>query len=194
MDKKILYHGSAVIVDKPDLKHSRVDLDFGAGFYVTEDMLMAEKWACNKRESVLNTYVADLSKLKILELGLTKQWLHFIIENRNDYEIELDYKQYDVITGPVADDKMYRTISDYEAGYISVDETIKLLNSGGFSHQYCFRTQKAIESLKFQSGIQISDPEKAKIMELARQDRKQMEKLVMELKKDKVPKFRQKGL
>ena len=31
----ILYHGSYVVVDKPDLEHSRLNVDFGKSFYVT---------------------------------------------------------------------------------------------------------------------------------------------------------------
>jgi hypothetical protein len=193
MSELILYHGSAVKVKNPDLEHTRIDLDFGAGFYLTEDKQMAEKWACNKNNSVLNTYVADLSGLKVCKLDLTTEWLHFVIENRNDYEIELDYEQYDVIIGPVADDKMYRTISDYEAGYISSEEAIKLLDTGGFSNQYCFRTEKALKKLDFLHSRKIVEPEKTKIIEEARKDREKMEQLVQELKKDKVPQFKQRG-
>ncbi len=194
MDEKRLYHGSSMIVQNPDLEHTRIDLDFGAGFYLTEDMEMAEKWACNKKNSVLNIYYANLSDLKICQLGLTKEWLHFVIENRNDYEIDLDYENYDVIIGPVADDKMYRTISDYEGGYISAEEAVALLNSGGFSYQYCFRTENAIKSLNFVESRKIVEPEKSQIIENARKDRERMEELIKELKKDKVPKFKQRGL
>lgn len=31
----IVYHGSWLEVKNPDLKHSRSDVDFGKGFYVT---------------------------------------------------------------------------------------------------------------------------------------------------------------
>ena len=31
----ILYHGSSVIVETPDLIHSRINVDFGKGFYTT---------------------------------------------------------------------------------------------------------------------------------------------------------------
>lgn len=31
----ILYHGSYVEIAKPDLKHSRLNVDFGRGFYTT---------------------------------------------------------------------------------------------------------------------------------------------------------------
>lgn len=193
MENKKLYHGSSVIVEIPDLEHTRIDLDFGAGFYLTEDLEMAQKWACNKNKSVVDSYEADLSKLNVYTLGITKEWLHFVIENRNEYEIDLDYEKYDVIVGPVADDKMYRTISDYESGYISSKEAIELLNSGGFSNQYCFRTERAINSLKFVESRKIVEPEKTQIREKAKNDRTKMEKLIMELKKDKIPKFKKRG-
>lgn len=191
MQKKV-YHGSSEIVRNPDLDHSRIDLDFGAGFYLTEDIEMAKKWACNKKKSVLNLYAANFSELNVYELKPTKEWLHFVIENRNGYEIDLDYENYDVVVGPVADDKMFRTISDYEDGYISVEEAIKLLNSGGFSNQYCFRMDRALEALKFQEAKIIKEPEKAQVLENARKDREKMEKLVKELKNDKIPKFQKK--
>ena len=31
----ILYHGSYLAIEKPDLLHSRPNLDFGKGFYLT---------------------------------------------------------------------------------------------------------------------------------------------------------------
>jgi hypothetical protein len=127
----------------------------------------------------------------VCQLGLTKEWLHFVIENRNDYEIDLDYEKFDVIWGPVADDKMYRTISDYESGYISSKEAIAFLNSSGFSYQYCFRTPEALRALEFQEAKKITEPEKSRIIEAARKDRERMERLVAELKKDKIPKFKQ---
>lgn len=41
----ILYHGSFVKVEKPDLEHSRSNLDFGRGFYTTPIYEQAEKWS-----------------------------------------------------------------------------------------------------------------------------------------------------
>ena len=32
----ILYHGSSVVVQKPDIIHSRERVDFGKGFYLTD--------------------------------------------------------------------------------------------------------------------------------------------------------------
>lgn len=32
----IVYHGSYMEISAPDIKHSRTNLDFGRGFYVTD--------------------------------------------------------------------------------------------------------------------------------------------------------------
>ena len=39
-----LYHGSYLEITKPDLKHSRQNVDFGGGFYTTSLYEQAVKW------------------------------------------------------------------------------------------------------------------------------------------------------
>ncbi|MFR8171786.1 MAG: DUF3990 domain-containing protein [Marvinbryantia sp.] len=43
----ILYHGSYLQIGEPDLIHSRPNVDFGRGFYVTPLYEQAVKW-CGK--------------------------------------------------------------------------------------------------------------------------------------------------
>ena len=43
----ILYHGSFLEIAQPDLVHSRPNVDFGRGFYVTALHEQAAKW-CGK--------------------------------------------------------------------------------------------------------------------------------------------------
>lgn len=40
----ILYHGSSLAIESPDLLHSRPNLDFGKGFYLTSIREQAVKW------------------------------------------------------------------------------------------------------------------------------------------------------
>ena len=40
----ILYHGSYLAIENPDLLHSRPNLDFGKGFYLTSIREQAVKW------------------------------------------------------------------------------------------------------------------------------------------------------
>ena len=55
-----VYHGSWLEIAKPDLVHSRSDVDFGKGFYVTPIRNQAVKW-CGKfkrrgKEGVVSIY------------------------------------------------------------------------------------------------------------------------------------------
>lgn len=43
----ILYHGSYMEIQVPDLQHSRPNVDFGRGFYTTPIYDQAVKW-CGK--------------------------------------------------------------------------------------------------------------------------------------------------
>lgn len=57
----ILYHGSYIEISKPDLEHSRKNVDFGAGFYTTPIREQAMKW-CEKfkrrgKEGVISAYL-----------------------------------------------------------------------------------------------------------------------------------------
>ena len=40
----IVYHGSYLEIELPDLAHSRSNVDFGPGFYTTPIYNQAEKW------------------------------------------------------------------------------------------------------------------------------------------------------
>ena len=46
----IVYHGSNVIVNHPDVEHSFRSLDFGKGFYVTTVKEQADRWARRKAD------------------------------------------------------------------------------------------------------------------------------------------------
>ena len=61
----ILYHGSFLEIAKPDLVHSRPNVDFGRGFYVTPLYEQAAKW-CGKfkrrgKDGIISRYEYDES-------------------------------------------------------------------------------------------------------------------------------------
>ena len=58
-----LYHGSHLEIAKPDLLHSRPNVDFGCGFYVTPLYEQAAKW-CGKfkrrgKNGIISWYAYD---------------------------------------------------------------------------------------------------------------------------------------
>ncbi|CVI71345.1 hypothetical protein NDGK_02192 [Clostridiales bacterium CHKCI001] len=69
----ILYHGSYLKIQTPDLTRSRVNVDFGHGFYTTPIYEQAVKW-CEKfkrrgKDGIISRYRFDeiaYHKLKML--------------------------------------------------------------------------------------------------------------------------------
>ena len=129
-----LYHGSNVEVKNPQVFESDRKLDFGTGFYVTTSFEQAEKWAdlTAKRRGVgipvVTVYEYDESKeneLSILRFNAPDSaWLRFVTANRKNEIIKDDY---DLIIGPVANDRTMPVISLYFSGIYSEEETIKRL-------------------------------------------------------------------
>ena len=66
----IVYHGSSVVVEHPDVLHSYHPLDFGKGFYVTTVYEQAERWA-RRKASLLGTGKAVVNQYQLRDDTLT---------------------------------------------------------------------------------------------------------------------------
>ncbi len=171
MDKKCLFHGSRIEVRNPDISYSRTDIDFGAGFYLTQDPVMATKWACNKNKSVLNVYSCDLSGLNVKQFVPDKEWLDYVCANRLN-EPTADYSMYDIIVGPTADDKMFNIIDMYMDDLISSENAIRVITVMNYSEQIVFKNQNAIQSgLHFEKSKEIHGAEKQHYIDTFKRDR-----------------------
>lgn len=155
----ILYHGSYVKIEKPDLVHSRRNVDFGPGFYTTPMREQAVKW-CEKfkrrgKEGVLSTYYFDMSEEQALKTlvfdAYSEQWLDFILNCRKG----IDVTDYDVVIGGVANDKVFNTVELFFDGLIDKAEAINRLRYEKPNLQICFRTQRALEQLHFEGSEKV---------------------------------------
>ena len=54
-----------------------------------------------------------------------------------------------VVAGPVANDRVYATLTLFEVGQLDVEETIRRLKSYKLVDQFLFHTEKALKSLRF---------------------------------------------
>lgn len=152
-----LYHGSNIEVSKPQILESDRCLDFGKGFYLTSSFEQAKRWAeltVKRREtgkatvSVFDFDDISVSDLKILHFTQAqKEWLEYVTMNRKNQTISND--DYDIVIGPVANDRTMPVISLYFAEIYDIEETIKRLMPQKLCDQYTFRTEKAIKKLKF---------------------------------------------
>jgi len=176
-----VYHGSYMEIQNPNLHQGRVDIDFGQGFYLTEDRKMAEKWAAGKSTSVLNVYELDFQNLNVVKLGLTEQWLDFVSYNRGFGDKAFDTESIDVIIGPTADDKMFNTLSLCFSGLIDKKQTIKYLNVAGYSNQIVLKTDKAIKNLSFLTSKEIKGLQKKELIDQIHFERKHVNKLLKDM-------------
>lgn len=152
----ICYHGSDTVVDAPKILEAKRPLDFGGGFYVTSNKEQAKAWAKrvayrnNSKKYCVNIYEFDLEKAE-QEVTVIKfekadeKWLDFICANRNGKE-SFDY---DIVIGPVADDKVYRVVILFENGDIDKVSALKRLKAEVLSDQVLFHTEKALSYLNF---------------------------------------------
>jgi len=156
----LLYHGSDVIVKKPKILKSNRYLDFGAGFYTTGNKKQALRWAKKvaKRNDTEQFFVSiyefnerdafkDLQVLKFERPD--KKWLDFVLKNRNGKKTD----EYDIVTGPVADDNVYLSIRLFETGVLSEEETIKRLKIRRLYNQILFHNEKSLRYLKYRDFL-----------------------------------------
>lgn len=160
-----LFHGSTLIVKKPKLLEKQRLLDFGNGFYTTTNQKQAERWAeikqkrtGNQQPAIITVYHIKQSLFNNNNLVIKEfwqpnsEWLDFVFTNRKTDQPH----NYDIVIGPVANDTLYATLSLYEAGILSKNETIQRLKVHKLYDQISFHTQKAIDELNYFSSYEIS--------------------------------------
>ena len=160
----ILYHGSSLEVVKPDLSHSRANVDFGRGFYVTTVKEQAEKWAKRKagfsKESgraILNIYdMKDDTKGLVFKnfADDLDAWIGFVCQCRDG---DQRYRSFDIIMGKVANDKVFRVVDMYHNGIWEKSRALKEIRVYPSYDQIAFITQAAVDGLlTFRSSQEVS--------------------------------------
>jgi hypothetical protein len=157
----MVYHGSNQTVERPKLVAPTHPLDFGAGFYVTTNCEQAIAFAkkiikWRGGTAVVNTYLLeekDLFPFKVLKFeSPDKQWLDFVVENRANREL---VGIAEIVIGPVANDDVYSVVELYEEGVYTENEALARLKVKKLFNQYVFKTQEAIDLLKYKECIYV---------------------------------------
>ena len=151
-----LYHGSTVAVRRPFLRPGRPNADFGKGFYTTSVMEQAERWAHIKQEredaahAVVSVYEFDESLFDNADLnirrftGADEPWLYFVTDCRKSRPHD-----YDLVQGPVANDKVFTTVNLFESRVLSAEAAILQLKAYKTYDQLSFHTERVISRLRF---------------------------------------------
>ena len=153
----ILYHGSDVAVESPNLDLSRKNLDFGVGFYTTENKTQAVNFAQKVmirkegKSQLVSVFDFDMDAaqcvLDVLRFPAPNRlWLDFVHQNRHGIYAG---KPYDLVIGPVANDDVFATLIVYEQGILNVEQTLEALKIKELYSQFVFKTEKALSLLKY---------------------------------------------
>ena len=153
-----VYHGSYLCIDAIDLSKSKPQKDFGKGFYVTKFREHAENWASiigeknntegyvTEFEYIESDFIESICKIRRFD-GYNEEWLDFIVMNR-DQKSPKPAHDYDIVEGPVANDKVQNTLRFYLKGKISKEKFLKMLTFHEDTHQICFCTLNSLQAIE----------------------------------------------
>lgn len=157
-----VFHGSLVKVIRPEIKEPQHTLDYGKGFYTTTSYQQAESWVKRKMNEskvdtgFVNVYELDENILKNYNALLfdkpSEEWVDFVMRNRTEKDFQ---HNYDIVYGPVANDRVYAAFALYEGGVLDKQELIRELKTYKLVDQYLFHTEIALQSLTFVEAKEI---------------------------------------
>jgi len=148
-----VYHGSTIVVKVPLVGVGRDNLDFGKGFYITDLDEQAVSWASRPsntdKQQILNIYDFDKEgaekaafRYKLFK-AYDADWLEFVIASRRGEPV---WKEYDIIEGGIANDRVFNTIELYAQGLITQDEALQRLRYEKPNNQICILNQDVVDS------------------------------------------------
>ena len=139
------------------MRIARFNKDFYYGFYCTLFVEQAKRWAVRfDNGGVINEYVyVPDDTLKILKFPeMTEEWLDFIVSCRLGKPHD-----YDIVEGPMANDTIFNFVQNFADGKISREAFWALAKFKRPTHQISFHTIRALTTLKFKKGYEITDEE-----------------------------------
>ena len=158
----ILYHGGTEKIEKPVIPTSLAGRDFGTGFYCTDILSQAEKWArrqgrIRKKEAVLNIYEFDIDHAQqnlnykvFIEYAI--EWLELVVNCRKDAHYT---HGFDIVYGKIANDDVGETVQAVLDGLMPPDFALQKLAFMPANNQYCFCTDKSLAFLEFIKIIKL---------------------------------------
>lgn len=169
MHTKILYHGSKETIEKPTLRGGKESNDYGYGFYCTENIELANEWACpDNNDGYANKYELDMTGLNVLDLTKPEynilNWMALLLQFRipkgmtpNDEmareyilkNFSIDLTKVDVIIGYRADDSYFSFARDFLKNTITVAQLSRAMELGKLGIQVVLHSEKAFEQLKY---------------------------------------------
>ena len=168
--EQLFYHGSKSGIEYPDPHGSRKTSDLSNGFYCSGILTSAISFVEEYHSSSVYVFKADLSGLKICSFDCDLNWMLVISYYRNKLnsyrnnplvtELIRSAEEADVITAPIADNKIFEILNLFSNGDITSEQALHSLSASRLGKQYVFKTQNAVDSLHFLDRFYLCDEER----------------------------------
>lgn len=190
-DRLILYHGSKNGLIGSIAPVSRAECDFGRGFYMGTSTIQPLTLICAETSPVFYTVELDLTGLKVLSVDLDMDWAMLIAYHRKEmetakgtalYEKYASFAaEYDIITGYIANDRMYTELASFFNGTLTDTALIHCLSALELGKQYVAVTEKACRQIRILKEKKLSMLELSALMDLSVARRKEGVALAKEI-------------
>ena len=202
LEDKVLFHGSrgGIVGDISPISRSRCDL--GKGFYLGDSEMQAKGLVCDDSSPVLyriKLHLSECDPKKILVLS-DDEWLYTVLANRRKCEefnrLQLAHtylrmtEKYDIIIGPIADDRMNLAISSFVNQALTTDGLKGCLQYVDYGFQYVLKTPEACKLAEIVDSQKITVRDLEYIREYSEKQRENSFNVV----KNMINKYQRQGL
>lgn len=171
------------IIQNPDWQYKNPDpnrrperKDFGIGFYMCkiDDKTYPIGLKSGYPNVYLSEYTLDLSGLDILSLKVNLLWVMIVAAHRQRKSGSGDAKakwmlladvirgeiaKYDMVIGPISNDRFYSVLDNFVDDVVAEDYTIKAINFMRYPMQYVSKSKTADKQIVFTAGRELSQDE-----------------------------------
>lgn len=179
--KIILYHGSKSGIEGAIAPKSREQCDFGRGFYMGTEAAQALTLICDYDKSKFYIVSLDTTQLDSVDIQANLDWAMLVAYHRGRMEkikgtpFYAKYRDWfnnkDLITGSIANDRMFYVIDNFFVGNITDAALVNSLSALQLGRQYVAVTQKCCDAVHIEAEIELSHLERLFIKEVAQQNR-----------------------
>ena len=168
---KLLFHGAKRAIEgEISPSKSRMNNDFGQGFYTGESYEQAVSFVSGFEKSSVYYLDFDDSNLKWKEYEVNQEWMMTIAYYRGALETYENHpvikkliknkEKYDFIISPIADNRMFQIINSFISGEITDEQCKHCLAATNLGKQYVFASEKSVKKIKILERSYISSNER----------------------------------
>ena len=174
---RLLFHGAkGEIKGKPDIQKSRLNNDFGQGFYTGENYEQAVSFVAGFEKS--SVYFMDFNPegLDCKKYKVDRDWMMTIayyrgrLQEYSDHPVIKalldDSRACDYIVAPIADNRMFQIINSFIEGELTDEQCKHCLAATNLGMQYVFISDRAMRQVALLERCYLAGNERKHYMSI----------------------------